>query len=297
MGLGYVVLAVALTALALCSSLQTGLGFYVCGQALLALVLVLWLALLHEAGHETLFATRWLHRPVAHIAGFFALLPLASWRPVHNLHHKWTGWQDLDPTTRALVPRTLGRGERLLLNLCWRWWIPLFGVLYRLTFWSPARLRQSFPQRETRRSILLGVATHGAAYAALACLVGPRTLLVLVAPGLVLSLLLGEMLLLSQHTHVPQRRSGGRDVVAIPASLQGPFTRSLRLPALLSKALLHFDAHELHHRHPAVPGYRLCALSAPTGNQVSGWRWLWTARRIPGEVFFFQDRTQSGAPL
>ena len=50
---------------------------------------------------------------------------------MHGRHHKWTGWQDVDPTTAALVPRELGTLERVLVNVCWRFWIPLFSVLYR----------------------------------------------------------------------------------------------------------------------------------------------------------------------
>ena len=56
-----------------------------------------------------------------------------------------------------------------------------------------------------------------------------------------------DVLLLSQHTHIPQRVSHGAGVRRFPAVEQEEFSRSLRLPGWLSTALPHFDAHELHH--------------------------------------------------
>ena len=64
---------------------------------------------------------------------------------MHARHHKWTGWQDVDPTTAALVPRELQTVERVLVNVCWKFWIPLFSVLYRINnFWNWPRLETLF---------------------------------------------------------------------------------------------------------------------------------------------------------
>ena len=82
------------------------------GQILLGLAMVEWFVLLHECGHNTLFRQRRLNVAAGHIAGFFSLIPFSVWTHVHHLHHKWTGWQDLDPTTATLVPRRRGRFER-----------------------------------------------------------------------------------------------------------------------------------------------------------------------------------------
>ena len=66
---------------------------------------------------------------------------------VHGRHHKWTGWQDLDPTTESLVPRPLAAVRAALVNLCWRLWIPLFSTLYRFeNYWSPRRLATHLPR-------------------------------------------------------------------------------------------------------------------------------------------------------
>ena len=58
--------------------------------------------------------------------------------------------------------------------------------------------------------------------------------------------------------------------------------------------LLHFDAHELHHMYPFVPGYRLHGVAYTPQNEVGYWGWIRAAKRVPGEVFLFQNRTESG---
>src|SRR5690349_13427466 len=89
----------AVTGLALYLSSLPSVAAWLAGQALLSMALVQWFVLLHEAGHGTLFKTRALGSLAGHLASFFCLIPFRSWQAVHGLHHKWTGWQDLDPTT------------------------------------------------------------------------------------------------------------------------------------------------------------------------------------------------------
>ncbi len=266
------------------------------GQLVLTVAFLQWFALLHECGHGTLFRTRRLNDLVGSVAGFFALIPFRCWRPIHARHHKWTGWQDLDPTTAALVPRPLGRIERLVVNVCWRHWIPVFSVLYRLSnFWNLARLFALFGSKPgARRGMAVDVLSMVVAYTALIVVFGPTAIFRTIGVALVLSFVAEDVILLSQHTHVPMGLSQGRDVEPHGALAQGPFTRSLRFPGWLSLMLLNFDAHELHHMYPAVPGYRLPQVTHVPENEVSWREWVPAARAVPGEVFLFQNRNQSG---
>ena len=266
------------------------------GQAVLVVAFLQWFALLHECGHGTLFRTRRLNTIVGSVAGFFPLIPFHCWKPIHWRHHKWTGWQDLDPTTAALVPRPLGRVERLVVNVCWRYWIPIFSVLYRVSnFWNLVRLFRVLGLKVTSAGAMVGSALAlVVAYTAVGVALGPGALVGTVGLALLLSLVVEDVILLSQHTHVPMGLSHGREVEPYGALTQGPFTRSLRFPAWLSRLLLNFDAHELHHMYPAVPGYRLHEIQHLAQNEV-GWRqWVPAARAVPGEVFLFQNRNQSG---
>src|SRR5688500_16321584 len=196
-GLKVCVLAAAGTALAIVMSVIGGWGMWLCGQGLLALMFVQWFVILHECGHDTLFRTRRWNVVAGRLAATLSLIPYRNWTRVHGRHHKWTGWQDLDPTTASLVPRPLGRGERAIVNICWRLWIPLFSVLYRASnYWNLPRLLKMFRAPADRRGIVLDTLALLALYAALVYWVGPWTLARVTGLALVLSLVLEDLLLL-----------------------------------------------------------------------------------------------------
>ena len=295
-GSALVSLAALLTAFGIVLSLQSNWIVWLLGQAVLAVTMLQWFALLHECGHGTLFRSKALHAPVGRVAAFFSLIPYYCWKRIHGRHHKWTGWQDLDPTTVALVPRTLGRGERILMNVCWRCWIPLFATLYRINnFWNWPRLRSMFLKDEDRKRIAFSIITFLLAYVAVAIIVGPWTLLRVVGLAFVFAFIVEDLLILSQHTHIPQNLSRGKQVAPFPALEQDVFTRSLVMPSWISTMLLHIDAHELHHLYPAVPGYRLRKISHATPNEIGWWRWVRCARAMPGETLMFHNRIETGA--
>ena len=297
---GFVVLAGAIlwTAGAIWLSTRDVLVWWAAGQALLGLSFVQWFVILHEAGHDTLFRSRQLNTLAGSLAGAMSLIPYRCWRRVHGRHHKWTGWQDLDPTTESLAPRERRRVERALVNVCWRLWIPLFSVVYRIqNYWNVPRLLSMFERRSDRVAMRRDALVLLFIYAALFAIVGPWTLIETVGAALIISLVIEDLLLLSQHTHVPQNVSDGEAVRPFPAIEQGQFTRSLRLPVVVSRLLLHFDAHELHHMYPFVPGYHLHRIPYQASHEVDWWTWVAGARRMKGEVLLYQSRLQTGSEL
>ncbi|MFO0868543.1 MAG: fatty acid desaturase [Pirellulales bacterium] len=297
-GTVYVLAAVALTAAGVALSTAEMTLVWLTGQVLLALAFLQWFALLHEAGHRTLFRTRWLNDVAGQLAGFLALIPLTSWRPIHARHHRWTGWQDIDPTTAVLAPqeRPRPRYQRWTVNICWALWIPLFSLLYRLSnYWHLPRLWRLLPTAGERRRMVVGAVIYLLGYAALVVWCGPLWLCRLLGCALFLTMVAQDLLILSQHTHIPQRCSHGEAVRPFSAAQQEVFTRSLVFPRWFSGwILLHLDAHELHHVYPRVPGYYLGQLARPTLNAMPWWQWVWRARRIRGDVLLFQNRDQTG---
>lgn len=282
----------------LATNAAVGPAGYLLAQLLLTLAFMHSFVLMHEAGHQTLFRSRPLNWLVGHVAGFCALIPYEVWRPIHAAHHRYTGWQDLDPTTALLVPRPLRRWERLLIDLAWRTGLPLFSTLYRLqNFWHLRRVGPYLGSRRRKARAAGNVAVLGLVYAALILAIGPAELAMAIGPALLLALMAQDLLLLSQHTHLPQRLSGGAAVAPFRPREQQVFTRSLRLPAWLSAALLHFDAHELHHIHPRVPGYCLRRFPGLMPNEVHWWTWIKAAKRLSGSQFLFQNRNDTRAPV
>jgi acyl-lipid omega-6 desaturase (Delta-12 desaturase) len=294
-GLAITGCGVAVTAIAIWLSAGGGWLRWVLGQTLLGGALVFWFVVLHECGHRTLFRGRRLNALVGHVAGFVAMIPYHCWTRVHGRHHKWTGWQDLDPTTESLVPRPLSAFERGAVNVAWRLWLPLFSTLYRIeNFWKLGRLASLFPRDEDRRRMRRNAIFQIAAYAVLVVAVGPSMLVRIAGLGVVLSLMVEDLLLLSQHTHIPQNVSHGRTVAPVPALEQDIFTRSIRLPAWISALLLHFDAHELHHMYPFVPGYHLRRIPYAPSNEIGWWRWVQMSKRLRGAELLFQNRMTTG---
>lgn len=211
LALEYLGACAMLTSVGLTLSVSGGWFAWTCGQILLGCAFLQWFVLLHEAGHHTLFRSTVFNHGVGHIASFFALIPFECWKLVHARHHVWTGWQDLDATTAALVPRALHPAERRLVNLCWKLWIPLFSVLYGATnFWNLARLHAFFPHPTQRRCLARGVVLQGAAYLVTFYTLGIAELVNATGLALLLCLMLQDPLLLSQHTHIPQNLSRGR---------------------------------------------------------------------------------------
>ena len=290
--------AVLLTASGIYFSWRGPVWLWAVGQVLFGFAMVQWFALLHECGHETLFRSKWLNAPAGRVAAFFSLIPFQVWKRVHARHHKWTGWQDVDPTTQALVPRPLGKAERLLMNVAWKFWLPLFSVLYRVNnFWNVPRLRDLFRKPDDRRRIAISLVSYLVVYAATIIVIGPGTVLRVAGIALLLALMAEDVLLLSQHTHIPQQLSHGEEVRPFPTIEQEVFTRSLVFPRWLAALTLHIDAHELHHMYPFVPGYRLGAIEYETENEIDWWTWIRRARALPGEVFLFKNRLETGADI
>jgi omega-6 fatty acid desaturase (delta-12 desaturase) len=293
-GLLIVGCASALTAIAIWLSAGEGLG-WLAGQVLLGLAFVQWFIVLHEAGHDTLFRGRRLNALAGRIAGVIALIPYRSWRRVHGRHHKWTGWQDLDPTTASLTRRERPRLQRWLINTCWRLWIPLFSIIYRLeNFWNLPRLLVLFPREADRRALKREALALVAMYATVGIVLGPALLIRIVGLALVVSFAIEDLLLLSQHTHIPQHVSNGAAVRPYPAIEQAGFTRSLRLPGFLSSLALHFDSHELHHMYPFVPGCHLRRIPYQPSNEIGWWQWVTRAKQLRGEVLLFENRLHTG---
>jgi fatty acid desaturase len=271
---------------------------YSAGEALLALALVHAFVLLHEAGHCTLFRSRRMNHFVGHAAGFVALIPFHAWQRIHSRHHRFTGWQDLDATTASLTPRPVRSWERRIMDFAWRTWLPFFSIVYRIqNYWNLPRISRFLHDGAALRRIRINVVAQLAAYAALIAYAGVGPVLLVAGPAVLLSLAIEDVLLLSQHTHIPQQRSDGRAVRPFRPFDQVRFTRSLRLPYPLSLLLMHFDLHELHHMYPRVPGYLLSRIPWRPPNEAHWIAWTRAAKRLSGTDFLFRNRDETGAAV
>lgn len=293
-----VLAALAMTLAGVALSVRDGWQSWVLGQAFLALAFLQWFALLHEAGHRTLFASRRANRIAGHVAATFALIPFHNWSRIHARHHRYTGWQDLDATTALLVPRAIGGAERIAVNGAWALFLPLFSVMYRLqNFWNVPRISRFLTRREDVRLAWINALLLAVFYVALIVAVGPAVIARVAGVALLLSLAAQDVILLSQHTHMPRKLSDGRDVKPFAPLEQERFTRSLLFPEWLSRLMLRFDRHELHHMYVRVPGYDLHRIGYRPANEVHWLEWLRGAKRLTGIQFLFGKREDTGFRL
>ena len=80
LGLLYTTAAIGLTTIAILLSFSGKWAVWGLGQLLLAFSLLHWFAMIHEAGHRTLFRSSWANQGVGYLAGFFALIPFPCWK-------------------------------------------------------------------------------------------------------------------------------------------------------------------------------------------------------------------------
>ena len=295
----YFLLAAVLTAVGVWLSLREDLLAWGAGQFVLATALLQWFILLHEAGHRTLFRSRALNTAAGHAAGLFSGFPCSAWTLIHFRHHKWTGWQDLDATTASLVPRALKQWEQLVINFCWKTWIPLFSLLYRINnYWNYPRIVRYLGAHAQRRKVARDIVVLLIAYVALFLAMGHAAFFQVFALAFLITLVMQETILLSQHTHMPTNISHGETVRPFTPREQEIYTRSLRFPSWISRILLmHFDAHELHHMYVQVPGYDLGKIPYRPQHEVNWWTWIRGSRALSGVAFLFGDRTRTGFAL
>jgi len=277
-------------------SLAKSLIFWFIGQIILAVNMLQWFVLLHETGHNTLFPNRRANLVIGHISGFFSVLPFHSWQRIHSQHHKWTGWQDLDPTTKQIVPRKLNLLEKKLMNFCWKFYLPLFSILYRINnYWNLPRLFQLFTRNKLKVKMAFNVLIMFLLYVLLVFVLGIDVFFRLFGLSFFMHLVLSDPILISQHTHVTQNLSGEKDVKPFYPEEQAIFTRSLIFPKWISDFILfNFDAHEIHHMFPTVPGYLLSQLPFFSNNQINWIKWLKESKQVPAHILLFKNRRDTG---
>lgn len=267
-------------------------SLYFLSQISLAIFFLQCFILTHEMGHLSFFRERWLNQGFGHLFSFFSFIPFLSWQSIHQLHHRWTGYRDMDPTTEITEDTEFSFIPRVVINVSWKTWIPIFSIAYRLgNYWNPDKLKRRSSPEKFRTAVwnmvililfyfLLGISLEGA-------------FLLRILPAYVFSLVLSDIIILSQHSHIVMKRASGEEVKPLRYSDQIPFTRSLYLNRFVERyILLNFNRHEQHHAAPGVPAYLLDAVAIETPNTVTLFSYLKDAKALSGIQFIFRSSTR-----
>ena len=133
-------------------SVQDQFWIFFIGQIILAFFFLQTFILLHECAHLNFFKSRILNIIFGHLFGILSGIPFYTWQYMHNLHHKWTGWRDKDPTTEKTVGASNSPFIRWVLNFAWWLFIPIFYLAYKLSnYWNIFKIKRFLKPREIQK--------------------------------------------------------------------------------------------------------------------------------------------------
>ena len=269
---------------------------YILSQLLLGIFFFQCFILLHECGHKSFFKSKWANQGFGHVMGFLSLIPFTSWVEIHNLHHKWTGFRDKDPTTEGTVNPKFSSFTKALVNISWRLYIPLFTLGYRFgNYWNLEKMKRHLKSKNIRR-IRLNMIVQLLLYAGIIVLVN-KTLFFYVLPAYILSLIISDLVILSQHSHIDIPIAGNIPVRPIRYSDQVIYTRSITFPKFIAHYFLfNFNLHEAHHQHPSLPAYYLGSAIIDKSNAPGFIEYLKRYKSLSGMNFVFNTKDKLKTP-
>jgi acyl-lipid omega-6 desaturase (Delta-12 desaturase) len=263
------------------------------GQVLLGFGFWRSFVIMHAAGHGAFFSNTYANAAAGLINSLFCFIPYTPWRDIHEAHHRWTGWRDLDPTTMELE-NELPEWKKKVIDFCWRYWIPLLSVHYIASLFYALK-RKSFLRSKVQAagSILLILMPH-----LLMALTNPQMYMKLFGVAALIYLNLGDLSLLTQHVHLPLDHSGGRSVRPKLFREQDEFSHTVLFPEWVDRWLsLGFNHHALHHLFPRLP-YYLAAAVTFQGCHTHHWRdWFSRAKGMKASQLLYPALSDSEIDL
>lgn len=270
-------------------------GFlYWMGQLLLSFFFLQAFILLHECGHLSFFKTKSINKVMGHLFGFLSIIPYYSWQQMHNLHHRWTGWRDKDPTTESTVNPSSSTAKNLIVNISWRLFIPVFYISYKLSnYWNLFKIKRFLSPKKYNK-VKNQAIIYIIIYMVLSYFFG-MLIVHLFVPAFAISLLLKELIIMTQHSHIEIPVSNNKAVKPISYLGQVKYTRSFYINSYFTQYFLfNFNLHEAHHAHPAIPAYKLSNVDLDILVRPRFISWLVKAKKMNGVDYIFKTSKHTG---
>jgi len=269
-------------------SLNQNIYVYFIGQFFGIIFFIQCFILIHEFGHNSLFKTTQLNLIFGKIISFFVFIPFDNWRLIHELHHKWTGWRDRDPTTEKTFINRLSPFQKKIVDFSWKYHIPLFTLGYRFgIYWKIEKLKR-FLSKEEFQTCLYSMGRMIFVYSIILFYFSNWFLLLL--PSLLISFIFTDIISLSQHSNIEIPNSNGAEVLPIKYQEQAKYSRSLIFSPFISKYILfYFNFHEAHHCYPGLPCYFLPQIKHSSGQSYHFYKWVKKAKSLKGSEFIFTE--------
>lgn len=267
---------------------------YLLGELLLSFFFFQTFILLHECGHMNYFKSRNLNSVFGHFFGFLTMIPYFTWKHMHFLHHRWTGWRDKDPTTEKTVEPSESPIMRVVANIAWFSFFPIFYLTYKMSnYWNLSKIKRHVNADKYRKSVI-HILLYLGVYITLAVFLG-GIILTYILPAFGLSLIWKELIILTQHSHVEIPISDGQKVKPIANKDQVVYTRSFHVHAFIAHFLLfNFNLHEAHHAYPGLPAYWLGKVELEVPRGPGYFTWFVKAKSLKGEDYIFRTSKHTG---
>ena len=267
---------------------------YLAGQLILSVFFLQTFILLHECGHFSFFRSRFLNRIFGQFFGIFTMIPFYTWQQMHYLHHIWTGWRDKDPTTEKTVEPSNSKAVRIIANISWRLYIPIFFLSYKFSnYWNLHKIKQ-FLSPERYRVAFVNVVVYIILYSLLMYFFW-NFILIYLLPAFLISLVWKELVILTQHSHIEIPVSNGENVRPISTLKQVEYSRSFYINSIISHYFLFgFNLHEVHHAYPGLPAYWLQKVDLGIEKKPKYSEWFTQAKSMKGEDYIFRTSKHTG---
>jgi fatty acid desaturase len=275
-------------------SFSETLWLYITGQLLLSFFFLQTFILLHECGHLNFFKSKIFNVVFGNVFGFLTMIPYYSWQHMHNLHHRWTGWRDKDPTTEKTVEPSSSAALRLVANLCWWLFIPIFYLVYKLSnYWNLGKMKRFLNVKRFRKAALY-VIIYFLTYSIIVYFFWDA-ILIYILPAFIISLVWKELVILTQHSHIEIPISEGKKVKPIQFKDQIQYSRSFYVNSLFAQYFLfNFNLHEVHHAFPGLPAYFLQKIDLQLPRKPLYSEWFLKAKSMKGEDYIFRTSKHTG---
>jgi omega-6 fatty acid desaturase (delta-12 desaturase) len=215
----------------------------------------------HDCGHGSFFKSAKVADLVGSVLGVFTLTPYHYWKRAHAIHHATSGnldhrgFGDINTLTVEEYSR-LSFWGRLKYRL-YRNPIVLFGIGPVYMFLIEHRIPTIAPRgwSRERRSIIINDLGLVALIAMMAWLIGPKALLAVHVPVLIVSCTAGVWLFYVQHQFDTTYWEHDGRWQYETAALAG--CSYYKLPKVLQWCTGNIGIHHVHHLHAGIPNYFL----------------------------------------
>ncbi|MCD8510356.1 MAG: fatty acid desaturase [Bacillus sp. (in: Bacteria)] len=213
----------------------------------------------HDCCHQSFFKNRKANDIVGTITGVLTLVPYEQWKNSHNIHHATSSNLDKRGTGDMWL-MTIEEYEEATLwkKICYRVYrnpLVMLGLGPIAVFVLQYRFNVKGARRKERINTYITNVSIVALYAGLIALVGWQAFLMIQAPMMLISGMLGIWLFYVQHQFEDSYFEHDDEWSYVQAAVDG--SSYYKLPKVLQWVTGNIGFHHVHHLSPRVPNYNL----------------------------------------